>query len=73
MQGEQRQLCGWRCGFQPQWLQYFANTKSFIAVYGLLGTIQSAAFIYFVVTLSTLEKRFQIPSHTMGKFYPLLF
>lgn len=67
MQSES-QLCGWSCGFQPKWLQAFANTRSFILVYGFLGTVQSAAFIYFVVTLSTLERRFQIPSRTMGWF-----
>lgn len=66
MHPEQRQSCGWRCCFQPKWLQVFANTRTFIVVYGLLGTIQATAFIYFVVTLSTLEKRFQIPSRTMG-------
>jgi len=35
-------------------------------VYGLLGTIQAMAYIYFVATLTTLEKRFKIPSKTTG-------
>jgi hypothetical protein len=35
-------------------------------VYGLLGTIQAVAFVYFVATLTTLEKRFKIPSKTTG-------
>jgi hypothetical protein len=35
-------------------------------VYGLLGTIQAMAYIYFVASLTTLEKRFKIPSKTTG-------
>ncbi|XP_015609207.1 solute carrier organic anion transporter family member 5A1 [Cephus cinctus] len=57
--------CG-LCGFYPRWLRARATPKNFIAVYGLLGTIQAMAFIYIVVTLTTLEKRFKIPSRTTG-------
>lgn len=59
------------CGisiFKPKWLKKFATIKSFMAVYGLLGTIQAMAFVYLVVTLTTIEKRFKIPSKTTGKF-----
>lgn len=59
------------CGFMffhPKWFQRFANTRWFMIVYGLLGTIQSTAYLYFVVTLTTIEKRFKIPSQTTGKF-----
>lgn len=59
-------MCGITC-WHPTWLQKFANTKSFLLVYGLLGTIQSMAFLYFVVTLTTVEKRFKIPSYTTGE------
>lgn len=38
----------------------------FIIVYGFLGTIQAMSFVYFIVTLTTIEKRFQIPSSTFG-------
>ncbi|XP_058794444.1 solute carrier organic anion transporter family member 74D [Phymastichus coffea] len=57
--------CGF-CGIYPKWLQNFATSRSFIAVYGLLGTVQSMAFIYIIVSLTTLEKRFKIPSRTTG-------
>ncbi|XP_043258723.1 solute carrier organic anion transporter family member 74D [Colletes gigas] len=54
------------CGIYPRWLRHRATPKNFIAVYGLLGTVQAMAFIYIVVTLTTLEKRFKIPSRTTG-------
>lgn len=54
------------CGIYPKWLRDRATPKNFIAVYGLLGTVQAMAFIYIVVTLTTLEKRFKIPSRTTG-------
>ncbi|XP_024880200.1 solute carrier organic anion transporter family member 4C1 [Temnothorax curvispinosus] len=54
------------CGIYPRWLRNRATPKNFIAVYGLLGTVQAMAFIYIVVTLTTLEKRFKIPSRTTG-------
>ena len=60
------QGCG-ICGIYPRWLRDRATPKNFIAVYGLLGTVQAMAFIYIVVTLTTLEKRFKIPSRTTGK------
>ncbi|KFB54062.1 hypothetical protein ZHAS_00002789 [Anopheles sinensis] len=55
--------CGISC-WHPGWLQRFATPKSFILVYGFLGTVQAMAYIYFVITLTTLEKRFKIPSST---------
>ncbi|XP_029161942.1 solute carrier organic anion transporter family member 4C1 [Nylanderia fulva] len=54
------------CGIYPKWLRNRATPRNFIAVYGLLGTVQAMAFIYIVVTLTTLEKRFKIPSRTTG-------
>lgn len=61
------ELCG--IGqFKPKWLKRFANIKSFMTVYGLLGTIQAMAFVYLVVTLTTMEKRFKIPSKTTGYY-----
>uniref|UniRef100_A0A182PDY0 Solute carrier organic anion transporter family member n=1 Tax=Anopheles epiroticus TaxID=199890 RepID=A0A182PDY0_9DIPT len=59
------QLCGISC-WHPAWLQRFATPRSFIVVYGFLGTVQAMAYIYFVITLTTLEKRFKIPSSTTG-------
>uniref|UniRef100_A0A182JNE0 Solute carrier organic anion transporter family member n=1 Tax=Anopheles christyi TaxID=43041 RepID=A0A182JNE0_9DIPT len=58
-------LCGISC-WHPAWLQRFATPRSFIVVYGFLGTVQAMAYIYFVITLTTLEKRFKIPSSTTG-------
>lgn len=57
--------CG-LCGIYPKWLEGRATAKVFIIVYGLLGTVQSMAFVYVMVTLTTLEKRFKIPSQTTG-------
>ncbi|XP_011639834.1 solute carrier organic anion transporter family member 4C1 [Pogonomyrmex barbatus] len=54
------------CGIYPRWLRNRATPRNFIAVYGLLGTVQAMSFIYIVVTLTTLEKRFKIPSRTTG-------
>jgi hypothetical protein len=58
--------CGLGPCFRPAWLRKYATPGSFLAVYGLLGTIQSMAYIYFLATLTTLEKRFKIPSKTTG-------
>ncbi|XP_058819786.1 solute carrier organic anion transporter family member 74D [Topomyia yanbarensis] len=58
-------LCG-LSSWHPAWLQRFATSRSFIMVYGFLGTTQAMAYIYFVITLTTLEKRFKIPSSTTG-------
>ncbi|KAK0171245.1 hypothetical protein PV328_008995 [Microctonus aethiopoides] len=57
--------CG-LCGIYPKWLQKHANPHTFILVYGFLGLVQAMAFIYFGVILTTLEKRFKIPSQTTG-------
>ena len=61
-------ICG-LCGIFPKWLQNRATAKTFLVVYGLLGTVQSMAFVYVMVTLTTLEKRFKIPSRTTGTVF----
>lgn len=58
--------CGLGSCFRPGWLRKYATPRYFLIVYGLLGTIQAMAYIYFVATLTTLEKRFKIPSKTTG-------
>lgn len=58
--------CGFWC-IRPEWLQKYATSRSFLIVYGLLGTVQAMGYLYFVVTLSTIEKRFKIPSQTTGE------
>ncbi|XP_066158162.1 solute carrier organic anion transporter family member 74D-like isoform X1 [Euwallacea fornicatus] len=57
--------CGLWC-LKGSWLQTFANKKAYVILYGLLGCIFSASFAYFNGTITTLEKRFKIPSRTTG-------
>ncbi|XP_073826986.1 organic anion transporting polypeptide 33Ea [Musca autumnalis] len=61
----EQNLCG-LAKWHPAWMQRYANSKMFMAVYGLMGTIQAMSYMYFVVTLTTIEKRFKIPSQTTG-------
>lgn len=58
--------CGAAC-WHPHWMRKFANTRWFMIVYGLLGTIQATSSLYFVITLTTIERRFKIPSQTTGE------
>ena len=62
---EQDTKCGIG-GYKPQWLQTLASKKSYVVVYGLVGMCQFAVGTYFVSTISTIEKRFKIPSRTSG-------
>ena len=62
---QKNQQCG-MFSWYPKFLQTFASTRSFIVVYGLLGIFQAMGYIYFVITLQTIEKRFMIPSQTTG-------
>lgn len=64
-------LCGLTF-FHPRWLQRFANIRWFMGIYGLLGTIQAMSQMYFIVTLTTVEKRFKIPSQTTGRYYTII-
>lgn len=60
-------LCGFSwCGY-PNFLQKFATTRTYIIVYGILGTFQAMGYVYFAITLQTIEKRFKIPSQTTGE------
>lgn len=62
---QKNQQCG-MFSWYPKFLQTFATTRTFIGVYGLLGIFQAMGYIYFVITLQTIEKRFKIPSQTTG-------
>ena len=58
------------CGIwflKGHWIQHFANKKAYVFLYGLLGCVFSAAYAYFNGTITTLEKRFKIPSRTTGE------
>lgn len=67
LQRKMTNLCGFKY-WQPSWIQKFATIKCFVVVYGLLGTIQAMGFVYFSNTMTTVEKRFEIPSAVMGEF-----
>lgn len=66
MASKQQNTCG-IFGLSPRWLQSYATTRCFLIVYGFLGTTQAMGYLYFVVTLTTIEKRFKIPSQTTGE------
>ena len=51
-------LFNWR----PQWIQKFANHKVYMALFVIIGIVQSMAFSYLTVVLSTIEKRFGLKS-----------
>ncbi|XP_058794443.1 solute carrier organic anion transporter family member 74D isoform X2 [Phymastichus coffea] len=57
--------CGIWC-FRGPLLQRFANKKVYVFLYGVLGCIFSASYAYFNGTITTIEKRFKIPSKTTG-------
>ncbi|XP_017774169.1 PREDICTED: solute carrier organic anion transporter family member 5A1-like [Nicrophorus vespilloides] len=57
------------CGFwvfRGSFLQPFANKKAYVFLYGILGCMFSASYAYHNGTITTLEKRFKIPSRTTG-------
>lgn len=57
------------CGiwwFKGPLLQKLANKKAYVFLYGVLGCIFSASYAYFNGTITTIEKRFKIPSRTTG-------
>ncbi|GJQ65785.1 hypothetical protein Trydic_g11955 [Trypoxylus dichotomus] len=57
--------CGWWI-FKGGCLQRFANKKAFVLLYGVVGCLFSASYSYNSGTITTLEKRFKIPSRTTG-------
>lgn len=44
----------------------FANKKAYVLIYGLSGAFFNMSFSYFNGTISTIERRFKIPSQTTG-------
>lgn len=44
----------------------FANQTSYVVLYGLVGCIFSMTYAYFNGTITTIEKRFKIPSKNTG-------
>lgn len=57
------------CGiwiFKGPFLQKFANKKTYVVLYGLIGCVYLACYAYFNGIITTLEKRFKIPSTVTG-------
>lgn len=57
------------CGigtFRGKLLQKFANKNTYVILYGILGCVMGACGPYLTGTITTLEKRFRIPSTTTG-------
>ncbi|XP_052862967.1 solute carrier organic anion transporter family member 74D-like isoform X2 [Anopheles cruzii] len=57
------------CGFgmfRGPLLQRFANKKVYVFMYGVAGCVFSATFAYFNGIITTLEKRYKIPSKNTG-------
>ncbi|XP_058831551.1 solute carrier organic anion transporter family member 74D-like isoform X2 [Topomyia yanbarensis] len=57
------------CGFwflKGKCLQMFANKKAFVFLTGVIGCLVTGSYSYFSGTISTIEKRFKIPSRNTG-------
>ncbi|KAH8269636.1 hypothetical protein KR018_010960 [Drosophila ironensis] len=57
------------CGFwifKGQFYQRFANQTAYVLLYGIVGCIFSMTYAYFNGTITTIEKRFKIPSKNTG-------
>lgn len=57
------------CGYgflKSKFLQRFANIKSFVILFGIVGSIFSMTNSYFNGIMTTVEKRFKIPSKNVG-------
>ncbi|GAB0091795.1 hypothetical protein DMENIID0001_066770 [Sergentomyia squamirostris] len=58
-----------RCGYgfcTGSILQKFANKKIYVLLFGASGAFFNSSFAYFNGTISTIEKRFKIPSRNSG-------
>lgn len=57
------------CGFwifKGTFYQRFANQTAYVLLYGIVGCIFSMTYAYFNGTITTIEKRFKIPSKNTG-------
>lgn len=57
------------CGFwilRGKFFQRFANKKAYVILYGVVGCIFSMTYAYFNGTITTIEKRYKIPSKNTG-------
>lgn len=51
---------------QTTFLARFANKKVLVGIYGVLSFVFASAGSYFNGTITTIEKRYKIPSKNMG-------
>ncbi|XP_017054172.1 solute carrier organic anion transporter family member 74D isoform X2 [Drosophila ficusphila] len=57
------------CGFwifRGSFMQRFATEKMYVILYGLAGCVMTMTFAYFNATITTLEKRYKIPTKVSG-------
>ncbi|XP_037950487.1 solute carrier organic anion transporter family member 74D-like [Teleopsis dalmanni] len=57
------------CGFwifKGTFFQRFANQTAYVVLYGLVGCVFAMTYAYFNGTITTIEKRFKIPSKNTG-------
>ncbi|KAK9498790.1 hypothetical protein O3M35_003347 [Rhynocoris fuscipes] len=57
--------CG-AIGWYPKWLQKLASKKTYVFVYSLLGMYESMISSYLGGCITTIEKRFKLPSTVLG-------
>ncbi|XP_032590483.1 solute carrier organic anion transporter family member 74D [Drosophila grimshawi] len=62
---EQNVTCGFWL-FRGAFFQRFANQTAYVILYGIVGCIFSMTYAYFNGTITTIEKRFKIPSKNTG-------
>lgn len=43
-----------------------ANKKVYVLLYGIIGCVYGSSYAYFNGTITTLEKRYKIPSRNTG-------
>ncbi|XP_054269028.1 solute carrier organic anion transporter family member 74D-like isoform X1 [Macrosteles quadrilineatus] len=65
LQGSDEISCGIWC-LKGSLMQVFANKKVYVFSYGFVGCIISSSFAYLNGTITTIEKRFKIPSTNTG-------
>ncbi|KAL5284833.1 hypothetical protein ACFFRR_006885 [Megaselia abdita] len=61
--------CGYLCFQDLGVFKRFTNIRSFVFLYGIVGCVITMTYSYFNGTLTTIEKRFKIPSRNMGLIY----
>lgn len=60
-----QEYCG-LLGYRPQWLQRFASVQSFTFFASAIVAIQGIYLGYFIGIITTIEKRFKLPSTSSG-------